>query len=273
MCRSTDNSKLKDGFKSLPSGHSSIAFASFFFLSLWMAGQLGVFNPQVKINSSGTSLKGLICMFPMAIASFVAISRTEDYRHRGTDIIAGALLGIIISWGSYRIFFPALTSSASNTPYILQENIKYQDSDLPFQENPVAPDSPLQDSETATSFMGSSSYQIRNSSNQNTRVSSQTRLPLSYQSEDLAYQSSYTPSGPSQIRPSPNERVPVSSALGSSSVSTPINKTPLIGSSTISQVHDDDDDDINEIGLPPNIKNAENIELQEHKVRSASERV
>ena len=33
----------------------------------------------------------------------MAISRTEDYRHHATDVIAGSLLGIFIAWFTYRL--------------------------------------------------------------------------------------------------------------------------------------------------------------------------
>lgn len=120
VCTATDKSKLKDGFTSLPSGHASVSFSSFCFLSLWMAGQLSVFSPEAN-GTNGASLKALICSYPILLAAFVSISRTEDYRHRGSDIIAGAILGTLIAWTSYRLFFPALAAPDCDTPYVLRQ--------------------------------------------------------------------------------------------------------------------------------------------------------
>lgn len=121
VCTTSDQSKLEDGFKSLPSGHASISFSSFYFLSLWMAGQLNVFSPDAVNGTNGTSVKALICFYPILLAAFVAISRTEDYRHRGSDIIAGTLIGTVIAWISYRMFFPPLAAPDCDTPYVLRQ--------------------------------------------------------------------------------------------------------------------------------------------------------
>lgn len=126
VCTNTDTAVVLEGFKSLPSGHSSIAFGSFFFLSLWMAGQLGVFSKSPLFISNGNGVKGLVCTAPILFATYVGISRTEDYRHRGSDVIAGSLIGIAIAWVSYRLFFPALASDDCDTPYILISLSEYE---------------------------------------------------------------------------------------------------------------------------------------------------
>ncbi|ODV60763.1 phosphatase PAP2 family protein [Ascoidea rubescens DSM 1968] len=76
-----------DGFRSCPSGHSSISFSALFFLSLWLNNQLNFFNKNQPIY------KLLVILAPTLLAAFIAISRTQDYRHHFEDIILGAFIG------------------------------------------------------------------------------------------------------------------------------------------------------------------------------------
>lgn len=41
VCTQKNRHRLDDGFRSFPSGHSSMAFMGLGFLSWWLAGQLG----------------------------------------------------------------------------------------------------------------------------------------------------------------------------------------------------------------------------------------
>lgn len=163
VCTETDAHKLEDGFKSFPSGHSSIAFSAFYFLSLWMAGQLSVFSQQSKMSSKANSLKAFVCILPILLASYVSISRTEDYRHRFSDILAGAIIGIIMSWICYRLYFPRLADIESNIPCCMYGTSYRRELDLE-EGNPnenvfegstsMFPQTNIQDDETA--YRGSS---------------------------------------------------------------------------------------------------------------------
>lgn len=153
VCTNTDSHILKDGFKSLPSGHSSFSFSAFYFLSLWMAGQLGVFSQGPNFVSNGNSIKGLVCSFPTLFASFVAVSRTEDNRHRGSDIIAGTLIGAIVAWITYRLFFPPLAAADCDTPYVLSSLVAYENSQA---SNEYQPSNHSHDIEADIGYHGSS---------------------------------------------------------------------------------------------------------------------
>lgn len=54
---------------------------------------------------------------PVSASTLVSISRTMDYRHHATDVIAGAVIGIIVGWWGYRQYYPPLVASKSWQPY------------------------------------------------------------------------------------------------------------------------------------------------------------
>lgn len=88
---------LLDGMKSTPLGHSLISFSGLFYLSLWLINEI----------REETNLKFipiiwyLLSILPSLLASYIALSRTQDYRHHFIDIILGTLIGITISSLSY----------------------------------------------------------------------------------------------------------------------------------------------------------------------------
>lgn len=115
VCSTTNMTRLNDGFKSAPSGHSSLSFAVFFYLSLWICGQLKTFSNEN--THKHYSYKLLVALIPLLISGFIAISRLEDYRHHPTDVASGTFLGIFVGYVSYRAFFPSLSSTYPNIPY------------------------------------------------------------------------------------------------------------------------------------------------------------
>lgn len=95
VCTNDDWSILMDGFKSCPSGHTSLSFAVYFYVACFVAGQMKVFHPGMHLY------KMVIAGTPLLISTYVAISRIMDYRHHPTDVIFGSLLGCILSWLCY----------------------------------------------------------------------------------------------------------------------------------------------------------------------------
>ncbi|GAC99833.1 hypothetical protein PHSY_007436 [Pseudozyma hubeiensis SY62] len=102
---------LRDGFRSFPSGHASTSFAGFTYLSLYLAGKLHLFDRR------GHAVTAWLCGTPLMAATLIAVSRTMDYRHHATDVIAGALLGLVVAYWSYKLYYPALGHSQSHKPY------------------------------------------------------------------------------------------------------------------------------------------------------------
>lgn len=75
--------------KSFPSGHSSLSFAAFIYLALYMARRLDVRRPGTPFKT----LKYLILGIPLCLAAFVAVSRIVDNHHNFDDVVAGSCLG------------------------------------------------------------------------------------------------------------------------------------------------------------------------------------
>ncbi|RPD66191.1 acid phosphatase/Vanadium-dependent haloperoxidase [Lentinus tigrinus ALCF2SS1-7] len=111
ICTQTDMSILRDGWRSFPSGHSSLSFAGLGFLSFYLAGKFHLFDEK------GHTVKAWVSLAPLAGAALVAISRTMDYRHHWHDVLTGSILGIVVAYFSYRQYYPPLTSPISHRPY------------------------------------------------------------------------------------------------------------------------------------------------------------
>lgn len=127
ICTQTDNAILKDGFRSFPSGHSSSkcftfwqiyisqgarwtdhsagSFAGLFYLSLYLAAKLHIWD------SKGEAWKIFVVIIPSIGAGLIAASRIMDARHHPFDVITGSLLGIMCAFIAYRQYFPPVTET------------------------------------------------------------------------------------------------------------------------------------------------------------------
>ncbi|XP_076917401.1 lipid phosphate phosphatase 2-like isoform X1 [Bidens hawaiensis] len=106
-----NNSDIREGHKSFPSGHSSWSFAGLGFLALYFAGKIKVFDRR------GHVAKLCIVFLPLLMASLVAVSRVDDYWHHWQDVFAGGLLGLIVATFCYLQFFPAPYHTEGWGPY------------------------------------------------------------------------------------------------------------------------------------------------------------
>jgi diacylglycerol diphosphate phosphatase/phosphatidate phosphatase len=111
ICTQTDTYIMRDGFRSFPSGHSSMAFAGLGFFAFYLAGKVHLFDRR------GTAGKAWLSLTPFIGATLVGISRSMDYRHHWQDILVGSLLGTIMAYFSYRLYYPPLSSEHSHQPY------------------------------------------------------------------------------------------------------------------------------------------------------------
>ncbi|KAH3768083.1 acid phosphatase/Vanadium-dependent haloperoxidase [Pelomyxa schiedti] len=106
-----DDVRESQGRKSFPSGHSTIAFGGFTFLSLYLAGKLKAF-----VDTSGQLWKLILVLLPEIPALLIALSRTRDYYHDFSDIVAGAGLGIAIAFVCYNSLYYPLNHPNCNEP-------------------------------------------------------------------------------------------------------------------------------------------------------------
>ncbi|KAG6831169.1 hypothetical protein H0H92_012309 [Tricholoma furcatifolium] len=111
QCTQTNKAILEDGFRSFPSGHSSLSFAGLGFFAFYIAGKLHLFDRR------GHAGKAWLSISPFCAAALVAISRTMDYRHHWQDVLVGSILGTVVSYFSYRQYYPSLASELSHRPY------------------------------------------------------------------------------------------------------------------------------------------------------------
>ena len=86
---------------SFPSGHSSFSFTGMGILTLFLLGKYS----SSSLNGVGApKLPRLVCFVPLLYSTFVACSRLVDNWHHPSDIIAGSLIGLFLSWVGYHLW-------------------------------------------------------------------------------------------------------------------------------------------------------------------------
>ena len=96
--------KENDAWKSFPSAHSAAAFCGFTFLSLYIAGELKVFSKRPQL------WRLIPVIIPFFLAGIVVLTRTRDYYHNFSDVVAGSLIGMFSSILCYVAKFESLFS-------------------------------------------------------------------------------------------------------------------------------------------------------------------
>jgi membrane-associated phospholipid phosphatase len=132
-----------DARLSFPSGHASTAFAGMTFLTLYLLGKL-----RLCSHTSSTSFsKFTVCASPLLLASYIAVSRTMDYHHNFSDIIAGSIIGLATACCIYFMYYPPLHSTFSHEPKFHSEltpPVTVEMKEVRVESLPSAAEVPLQ---------------------------------------------------------------------------------------------------------------------------------
>jgi membrane-associated phospholipid phosphatase len=93
------------------------------FASLFFAGKTAAFcfaTPSLPASLRASKLARFsLSLLPLFCATWVAVSRVEDYRHHKEDVIVGGLVGICSSTICYLMFWPSPFNPAHFTQHRL----------------------------------------------------------------------------------------------------------------------------------------------------------
>jgi len=107
----------RDAHFSFPSGHASSAFCTMLFVSLYLAGKTGLFNKHSHSIALKLPRLLLIVFAPLSVATMISVSRTMDYHHNFSDVLAGTVLGCFVAVMCYFANYGSLLSSTSHLPH------------------------------------------------------------------------------------------------------------------------------------------------------------
>jgi membrane-associated phospholipid phosphatase len=98
-----DDKDINDALESMPSGHATAAFAGLVYCSLYLNGKLKIFA-----NYRPQYWKFVLFYAPLLGAVLIAASLTIDHYHHWYDILAGAIIGTMFAFGSYRFQYASV---------------------------------------------------------------------------------------------------------------------------------------------------------------------
>lgn len=143
ICRNTN--KLDNGFRSFPSGHSSLACAGMLYLSLYLCAKFAIRFPHLPVEvllpptevellpiqeallpNAGADDKDVnrsmrdtaasppnylivVAFIPIAVAIWVCTTPYKEFYHSGVDILTGSLIGIICAIFSFHWYHMPLS--------------------------------------------------------------------------------------------------------------------------------------------------------------------
>ena len=107
-----ESNSISDGRLAYPSGHSAYIFCAMTVLSLYLLGKTRIFS-EPRRGQFGIFL---ICLCPMVLATFVALTRIYDFEHAPADVNAGCFIGIVSGLFSYLLNYPSILTASCHLP-------------------------------------------------------------------------------------------------------------------------------------------------------------
>jgi diacylglycerol diphosphate phosphatase/phosphatidate phosphatase len=98
-----DRKEINDSLESMPSGHTTAAFAGFVFLYLYLNAKLKVFA-----NYHPAMWKIIALYAPILGACLIGGALTIDEFHNWYDIFAGAVIGTLMAFSAYRMVYASV---------------------------------------------------------------------------------------------------------------------------------------------------------------------
>ncbi|KAJ8110591.1 hypothetical protein OPT61_g6606 [Boeremia exigua] len=98
-----DKKEINDALESMPSGHTTAAFAGFVFLYLYLNAKLKVFA-----NYHPAMWKLAAIYAPLLGACLIGGALTIDEFHNWYDVAAGAVIGSTMAFSSYRMVYASV---------------------------------------------------------------------------------------------------------------------------------------------------------------------
>lgn len=98
-----DQSEINDSLESMPSGHTTAAFAGFVYLYLYLNAKLKVFA-----NYHPAMWKLIVTYMPILGAVLIGGALTIDEYHNWYDVLAGAIIGTVFAFSAYRMVYASV---------------------------------------------------------------------------------------------------------------------------------------------------------------------
>ncbi|OHE92939.1 PAP2 superfamily protein [Colletotrichum orchidophilum] len=103
VCTREMDGTLSNAMESFPSGHTTAMFSGMVFLYLYLNAKLKVFS-----NYHPPMWKLILTYAPILLATLVGGSLTVDQSHNWYDVLAGALIGTVFAFSSYRMVYASV---------------------------------------------------------------------------------------------------------------------------------------------------------------------
>ena len=114
--------------------HFIDTFAGLTYLTLFLSARFKLFIPMGRRRTHAHLF--LAAFAPMFVAGFVGATRVSDFRHRGSDVLAGAALGTTVALIVYRHWHPWVTERLAVIPWDVL-HIDEIDNGTPYEALPL----------------------------------------------------------------------------------------------------------------------------------------